>query len=424
MASTTTPTTLIEYQPSVTTQEPLALTSNEAVPANTDEYGFQDSALDTSNIKTAEMLIPADPSDGKTQLEPDIASLAAPPNISQPINSVTANSIIPDNVSQSTQNTTSFPPTSPTVATDLRVKISMPIDSPYILYKDTSNKLLSPIFATSGFVFPIQPQISISHGAEYQSMNPVHSNFTFYSYTNSAMKPISLTGEFLIRTQTDARYVMAGIHFLRSLTKSFTGLDGTLAGAPPMVARLTGLGFSGFDNIPVVITDVNVQYPDSVDYITVVDVIGGQSVELYKMPINFTIVVSMNPVFSRAFVSNLFGVKKYANAECRLLGNITRVSAEIAGTNNTDTTPTMGINEEPPDIAPAPLDLTQKVPGGTDFNSLGTANINNPTAFNTPPIQQADNSVFNNTAPNLGQEIGVIPKGAGIASNDNQSAQG
>ena len=111
MASTTTPTTLIEYQPSVTTQEPLALTSNEAVPANTDEYGFQDSALDTSNIKTAEMLIPADPSDGKTQLEPDIASLAAPPNISQPINSVTANSIIPDNVSQSTQNTTSFPPT-------------------------------------------------------------------------------------------------------------------------------------------------------------------------------------------------------------------------------------------------------------------------------------------------------------------------
>ena len=62
MASTTTPTTLIEYQPSVTTQEPLALTSNEAVPANTDEYGFQDSALDTSNIKTAEMLIPADPS--------------------------------------------------------------------------------------------------------------------------------------------------------------------------------------------------------------------------------------------------------------------------------------------------------------------------------------------------------------------------
>jgi hypothetical protein len=398
------PDTLIEYQSSQVTQEPAVLTPvsvNQEVPAN--------------------------PSDGKTQLSPDISALESPTNTPEAVTPTPVNNIIAEDVNNTfTENAQSISNSQP-VASDLRVRISMPVDSPYILYRDTSNRLLAPLFATSGFIFPIQPQIAIAHGAEYQSLNPVHSNFTFYSYTNSSMKPISLTGEFLIRTQTDAKYVMAGIHFLRSLTKSFTGLDGTLAGAPPMVARLTGMGFSGFDNIPVVITDVNVQYPDSVDYITVVDIIGKQAVELYKMPISFTIVVTMNPVFSRAFISNLFGVKKYSNAECRLLGNTVRVSAEIAGagSNNTDTTPTMGISEEPPDIPLMPNDLQNvQVPGGTDFSGAFTPNINNPTAFNTPPIQQANTSVFNSKAPNLGQEIGVIPTGAGIANYNGQVAQG
>lgn len=202
---------------------------------------------------------------------------------------------------------------------DLRIKISLPPESPNIFYKDKSNLLLSPLEITAGFLFPVQPAISVSHVAEYQSVKPTHSNFPYYYYNNSEIQAINITGEFPVRSVSDAKYVNAGIHFLRSCTRMFNGKDGALAGAPPMVVRLNGLGFSGFDNIPVVITSVLVNYVDSVDYITFKP-FGPNGTEKAKLPTTVSIQVNMNPVFSRDFITNQYSTLGYSAAKVRMMG--------------------------------------------------------------------------------------------------------
>ena len=201
-------------------------------------------------------------------------------------------------------------------ATDLRVRIALPPLAGNIFYLDGTNSIMFPLQKTSGFIFPLQPTINISHNAEYQSTKPTHSNFPYYHWVSSEIAPISLQSEFPVRTADDARYVMAGIHFLRSLTKGFNAKDTNYAGAPPMVARLYGLGFSGFDNLPVVIASVGVNYPDNVDYITFKTDAG-----LARMPSVVSITLSLNPVFSRDFITNFYTTMKYSRGEVRLFGS-------------------------------------------------------------------------------------------------------
>lgn len=202
---------------------------------------------------------------------------------------------------------------------DLRIRISMAPDAPDIFYKDQDNWLLQPLSKTSGFLFPLQPAITLNHSAEYQSVKPTHSNFPYHYYTNSEIQQISLTGEFPIRTTEDARYVNAGIHFLRSCTRMFNSQDSkfNLAGSPPLVVRLQGLGFSGFDNVPVVINSVAVNYVDSVDYITFKPF---NNAETAKLPSLVTIQINMTPIFSRDFITNQYNTLDYSSGKSRLLG--------------------------------------------------------------------------------------------------------
>lgn len=243
----------------------------------------------------------------------------------------------------STDNTTTVKPApAPTTSVngkpedlkDLRVKISMPPDSPSIFYKDPNNTLLKPLSDTFGFVFPLQPAITMGHSAEYQQTKLTHSNFPYYHYANSEIQQINLTGDFPIRTTNDANYVMAGIHFLRSCTRMFNGKDGELAGAPPMVLRLKGMGFAGFDNIPIVLSNVIVQYTDSVDYITFRPFSAAFNTELAKMPVLVNIQITANPVFSRNFITNSYSTLEYSKGESRLLGTFSKKDAEKNQKNN------------------------------------------------------------------------------------------
>ena len=246
--------------------------------------------------------------------------------------------------------------------TDRRVRISMPPQAPDIFYKDTANPLMAPLAKTRGFIFPIQPNISIAYEAAYQDSKPTHSNFPYYHYTNSAISPISLTGDFPVRTTLDAQYVMAGIHFLRSCTRMFNGQDGMLAGAPPLVLRLTGLGFAGFDNIPVVITNCTVNYPDNVDYLSFKPF---NTSELARMPVNVSIQVTLNPVFSRTFITNQYSTLAFSNAMVRLLGpnNKPSYSAPVTAEEPPVTRRRVSELDSPPDLM-----IVDHIPG-TAYNS-------------------------------------------------------
>jgi len=254
--------------------------------------------------------------------------------------------------------------------TDRRVRISMPPQSPDIFYKDTANPLMAPLAKTRGFIFPIQPNISIAYEAAYQDSKPTHSNFPYYHYTNSAISPISLTGDFPVRATVDAQYVMAGIHFLRSCTRMFNGQDGMLAGAPPLILRLTGLGFAGFDNIPVVITNCTVNYPDNVDYLSFKPF---DTSELARMPVNVSIQVTLNPVFSRTFITNQYSTLAYSNAMVRLLGpnNKPSYSAQSAPAENPS-----NMSDRVREIGPPPdLMIVDHIPGTAYDSNDEAANM-------------------------------------------------
>jgi len=227
------------------------------------------------------------------------------------------------------QNTSNTPPATdsqsttsrPTVYTH-KIRISLPPLAGKIFYNDETNVLLAPLRLTQGFLFPIQPAVSVGYDAKYQELAPTHSNFPYQMYQSSSIKPISLTGDFVIRNQYDAQYVNAGIHFLKSLTRMFNYRDGEYAGAPPHVVRLHGMGFTAFDSLPCVLTDVTINYPESVDHITFQ--INRKSdyfkYETARIPVFLTISVSLTPVFSRDFITNKYTTTGFSTGQVRLLG--------------------------------------------------------------------------------------------------------
>lgn len=153
--------------------------------------------------------------------------------------------------------------------TDWRVRLSLAnSDSVNYLYKDPANKILSPLDATNGIIFPYTPSVSVSYIANYEGSNIQHSNYRIYQYQNSAVEQVTLSCDFTAQDTSEANYVLAVIHFLRSATKMFYGNDANpVAGTPPPLVYLHGLGAYQFDGHPLVITNFQYQLPSDVDYI-------------------------------------------------------------------------------------------------------------------------------------------------------------
>lgn len=152
-----------------------------------------------------------------------------------------------------------------TDTSDWRVRLSIPPISSF----DTS-EVLKPLYDSNhSMVWPTTPQISMGHTANYGQMTPIHSNYAFQMYQNSQMDDITISGDFPIDNESDGRYWVAAVHFLRSATKMFYGETTELAGAPPPVLKLNGYGDFVFKDIPVVVKSFNMELPNGVDYIRV-----------------------------------------------------------------------------------------------------------------------------------------------------------
>lgn len=190
---------------------------------------------------------------------------------------------------------------------DWRVKLSYPLDVSYL-----QSEMLKPLIDTGGLVFPYTPQITISHSATYQAMDPVHNNYPFFSYQNSKVDSMTITGTFVCEDAVEARYWVAAVHYLRSITKMFYG-ETDNAGSPPPVVKLNGYGDYVFNNVPVIVTNFTVDLPNDVDYISTkfsggVPVVteydrGVQTIDgVGYAPVKSTITVTCQPVYSRAKV--------------------------------------------------------------------------------------------------------------------------
>jgi hypothetical protein len=169
--------------------------------------------------------------------------------------------------------------------------------------------ILEPLSNTGNrLIFPFTPTILFQHTANYSTITPTHTNYPYYAYQNSQVNEITITGSFVNENDEDAKYFIASLHFLRTMTKMFYG-EGESAGNPPLLSILRGYGLHVLNDIPVVITNFTLDMPQEVDYIKC-EVAG----ETNYVPTDCTITVSCAPNYSRRAISR-FNLKEFAEGK-------------------------------------------------------------------------------------------------------------
>lgn len=152
---------------------------------------------------------------------------------------------------------------------DWRVRLSLAPNSKYLYNASSDTRelgILAPLRDTDGVLFPYTPQIETSYQAKYQPLDLVHSNYRGYFYQNSYVEPINIKATFTAQDTFEAAYLLAVIHFFRSVTKMFYGQDAQ-AGTPPPVVFLSGHGQYQFNKHPCLVSNFQYSLPSDVDYI-------------------------------------------------------------------------------------------------------------------------------------------------------------
>ena len=174
------------------------------------------------------------------------------------------------------------------------------------------NNFNSPLFKklvdTGGVVWPYMPNITVSTKAEYNTIPITHANYSQYSYKNSVVDDITISGEFSCETASDGDYWIAATTFFKTATKMFFG-EGNLAGNPPIICNLTGYGSHVFDKVPVIIKSFSVDLKDDVNYIKCDPFKNGNYT---WVPVLSTITVQVAPVYSRQGLRK-FNLQDYAS---------------------------------------------------------------------------------------------------------------
>ena len=153
---------------------------------------------------------------------------------------------------------------------DWRVKLRLAGSADY-LYNAPNPGILAPLSqasGTGGVIFPYTPTITTAYQAKYNAYELTHSNYKGYFYQGSSVGDITINANFTAQDTVEANYLLAVIHFFRSVTKMFYGQDDAARrGAPPPLVFLQGLGEYQFNLHPCVVSNFNYTMPNDVDYI-------------------------------------------------------------------------------------------------------------------------------------------------------------
>lgn len=155
-----------------------------------------------------------------------------------------------------------------TARADWRVRLALAPESKYLYNNQIDAGILAPLQKTDGVIFPYTPAINVSYAAQYDPTNITHSNYKIFQYNSSSVDSVSITCDFTAQDVYEANYMLAVIHFFRTMTKMFYGKDSDPKnGTPPPLCYLYGLGGFQFDGLPLAITGFNYSLPPDVDYI-------------------------------------------------------------------------------------------------------------------------------------------------------------
>ena len=214
---------------------------------------------------------------------------------------------------------------------DWRVKLTLPVNSDlkntFFPRSSTSNPggnyhIMAPLKDAGGFTFPLTPSMIIQHSANYNALSQTHSNYPFQAYQNSQVDQMNIIGDFPVQNSEDAKYWIATVTFLRTVTKMFFGNDTQdFHGNPPPVLHLSGYGDHMFDKVPVIVQSMNIELRAGVDYISTKQGFYKQSNPHHEIsesqtwaPTLSTVSCGVVPVYSRDSVKN-FSLQDFASGK-------------------------------------------------------------------------------------------------------------
>lgn len=184
---------------------------------------------------------------------------------------------------------------------DWRVRFSVPGNM-------AGSPLLKPLAETNGLMYPYTPQVMIQTQASYSPIQPIHTNYSYFAYQNTNVASLAFGGDFYVENTLEGEYWIAAVHYLRSVTKMAYGRSSN-KGSPPPVVRLNGYGDYVFKNVPVIITEFNVELSRDVDYIQV-----GLGSNGSWVPTKSSINIVAQPIYSRRQTSK-FSLDAFARGD-------------------------------------------------------------------------------------------------------------
>jgi hypothetical protein len=122
--------------------------------------------------------------------------------------------------------------------------------------------------------FNTMPSIYENNSATYETLSPAHMIGDFHVFSKSPSRSFEISELKLVsRNQQEARANIERVFALKGWTKSYFGnTDGDASpelmnwlGAPPEVLKFSAIGY--FNEIPVVLEKVSINFPNDVDYI-------------------------------------------------------------------------------------------------------------------------------------------------------------
>lgn len=158
------------------------------------------------------------------------------------------------------------------MATDIRCSLSAkPKGSEFVFGPNSTDNVLYPLANAKRLTFPYTPTVQAGNTAEYNDYAYTQSAYKYPSFVKSYPKEILVSGDFTAQTIPEARYVLAVMHFFKSVTKPYFGATNQRAGTPPPVLLFNYLGQYQFNNVPVIVKDYSFTLEPNIDYVYIED---------------------------------------------------------------------------------------------------------------------------------------------------------
>lgn len=194
------------------------------------------------------------------------------------------------------------PPTE-AIETDTRVRLrAQPGRADDVYGASDPENIMSILHETGGMLFPYTPTISVEQSVDYKTIDLVHANGDINAYSRTPSVSLNVTGKFTVQNQREGEYMIAVIHFLRTVSKMHFGESDPNAGLPPPVLYFHGYGPYMFNGLKVILKSHSFSLDDTVDYVDVKTDEGRVTTRVPSMlTIALTLAVQQTPKRMKAF---------------------------------------------------------------------------------------------------------------------------